>query len=83
MVYEFSSEKGGSVKRTLGLEDTENLVTGDEADLGDAVGVTEGNTDLGGGQALAGELDDLVNNIVGGGLEPRRGRAAVGEGGGR
>ena len=67
----------------MGLEDTEDLVSGDKADLGDSRGITQGDTDLGGGQALAGELDDLVNNIVGGGLEPRRGRAAVGEGGGR
>lgn len=67
----------------MGLEDTEDLVSGDEADLGDSRGVAQGDTDLGGGQTLAGELDDLVNDIVGGGLEPRRGRAAVGEGGGR
>jgi hypothetical protein len=67
----------------LGFEDTEDLVTGDEAHLGDTVRVTEGNTDLGWGQTLAGELDDLVDNILGGGLEPRRGSAAVGESGGR
>lgn len=49
--------------RTLGLEDTEDLVTSDEADLGDAVRVTEGNTDLRGGQALAGELGDLLDDL--------------------
>ena len=69
--------------RTLGFEDTEDLVTGDEAHLGDTVRVTEGNTDLGWGQALAGELDDLVDDIFVCGLEPRRRSAAVGESGGR
>lgn len=45
--------------------------------------VTEGNTDLGGSEALAGELADVVNDIFGGSLEPRRRGATVGEGGGR
>jgi hypothetical protein len=46
--------------------------------------VTEGNTDLGWGQALAGELDDLVDDFFVGGLgQPRRGSATVGESGGR
>lgn len=45
--------------------------------------VTEGNTDLGGGQTLAGKLGDLLNNILRGGFEPRWGSAAVGEGRGR
>jgi len=67
----------------LGLEDTEDLVTGDEADLGDTMRVTEGNTDLGGSQTLAGELDDLVDNVVMGGLEPRWRSAAVWESRGR
>lgn len=67
----------------MGFEDTEDLVTGDEAHLGDTMRVTEGNTDLGWGQALTGELDDLVDNIFVGGLEPRRRSAAVGESGGR
>jgi len=47
------------------------------------VRVTEGDTDLGGGEAFAGEFDDLFNDVLGGRLEPRRGSAAVGEGGGR
>lgn len=47
------------------------------------MGVTENDTDLGGGRALLGELADLVNDLLGGGLEPRRGVAGVGDGGGR
>jgi len=67
----------------LGFEDTEDLVTGDETDLGNSVGVTKGNTDLGWSQTLAGELDDLVNDILRSGLEPRGWSAAVRESGGR
>ena len=69
--------------RTVGLQDTEDLVTGHEADLGDAMGVAEGDTDLRGGETLTGEFYDVVDDIVGGRLEPCRGCAAVGESGGR
>ena len=56
--------------RTLGLQDTEDLVTSDEANLRYAVRVTEGNTDLGWGQALAGELGDVLDDVLRGRLEP-------------
>jgi len=59
------------------LKNTEDLGAGDSLDLGDAVGVTEGDTDLGGGGALLGELDDLFNDVVGGDLDPAGGRLAV------
>ena len=45
--------------------------------------VTEDNTDLRGGSALLGELADLVDDLLGGGLEPRGRVARVGDGGGR
>ena len=83
IVHECSVGRRTEGRRTLGLQDTEDLVTGDEADLGDTVGVTELDTDLGGRQTLAGELDDLVGDILGGGLEPRRRSADVGKGRGR
>lgn len=57
--------------------------TSDDLDLGNTVGVTENDTDLGGSGALLGELANLVDNLLGGGLEPRRGVAGVGDGGGR
>ncbi len=63
--------------KTLRLEDTEDLVTGDETDLSDTLRVTELNTDLRRGHALTGELGDLLDNLLGGGLEPRGGSAAV------
>ena len=68
---------------TLGLEDTEDFVTGDEAHLGDAVGVTEGDADLGQSETLPGEFDDVVDDILWCCLEPRGRSAAVGQGRGR
>lgn len=41
--------------RTVGLENAEDLVAGDNADLGDTVGITEDDTDLGGSSTLLGE----------------------------
>jgi hypothetical protein len=57
--------------------------TGHNLDLGNAMGVTENDTNLRGRSTLPGELADLLNDLVGGGLEPRRRSARVGEGGGR
>ena len=66
--------------RTVGLQDTEDLVTREEAHWWDAVRVAEGDTDLGGGHALARELGDVVNDVLRGRLQPRRGSAAVRKG---
>jgi len=68
---------GGS--KTLRLEDTEDLVTSHETDLGDTLRVTELDTDLRGGHTLTGELDNLLDNLLGGGLEPRGGSSAIGQ----
>lgn len=57
--------------------------TGDNLDLGNAVGVSEDNTDLRGGGTLPGELANLLNDLVGRGLQPGGGGARVGDGGGR
>lgn len=56
--------------------------TSDNLDLGNTVGVTENDTDLRRGSTLTGELADLVNDLVGGGLQPGGGLARVGESGG-
>jgi hypothetical protein len=61
------------------LKNTEDLGAGDTLNLGDTVGVTKGNTDLGGGGSLLGKLDDLLNDVVGGDLNPAWGGLAVGE----
>lgn len=47
------------------------------------MGVTEDNTDLGRSGTLLGQLADVVDNLLGGGLEPRGGGARVGERRGR
>lgn len=57
--------------------------TGDDLDLGNTVGVTENDTDLRGSGTLPGELANLVDDLVGGGLQPRGGSARVGDRGGR
>ena len=59
---------GGRSKLTGRLENSEDLVTGDALDLGNAVGVTEDNADLRRGHALLGELEDLVGDLLRGGL---------------
>jgi hypothetical protein len=65
------------------LEDTKDFVTSDEAHLGDTMRVTESDTDLGRGKALAGELSDVLDDIFLRGLEPRRLVTAVRKGRGR
>jgi hypothetical protein len=56
--------------------------TSDNLDLGNTVGVTEDNTDLRRGGTLTGKLADLVDDLLGGGLEPCRRSARVGDGAG-
>jgi hypothetical protein len=69
--------------RTLGLEDTEDLVTGDETDLRDSVRVTESDTDLGRGETLAGKFDDVFDDIIGCSFEPGGRCSSVRKGRGR
>lgn len=45
--------------------------------------ISQDNTDLRRGSALLSEFADLVNNLLGGGLEPGGGGARVGDRGGR
>jgi hypothetical protein len=56
--------------------------TSDNLDLGDTVGVTEDDTNLRRSGTLTGELADLVNDLLGGGLEPCGRSARVGDGAG-
>jgi len=65
---------------TGSLEDAQDLVAGDRLDLGDAVRVAEDDADLRRREALARELEDLLLDLVGRGLEPARRRALVREG---
>jgi hypothetical protein len=65
---------------TVGLQDSENLVSSHKLDLGDTVRVTEDDTDLGRGETTLGQLEDLVADLLGGGLGPRWLGTSVGEG---
>lgn len=56
--------------QTVGFQDSQDLVTGDDLSLGNTVSVSQQDTDLGRSQTLSGVLDDLLNNLVGGQLEP-------------
>lgn len=58
------------------------LHTGHNLDLGNSVAVTQDNADLGRSGTLLGQLANLVDNLLGSGLEPRWGVAAVRDSGG-
>lgn len=71
-----------SLVLTVGLQDSQNLVSSGNLDLRNSVGVSQEDTDLRGSQTLSSVLDDLLNDSVGGELEPRRSVSRVGDGGG-
>ena len=56
------------------------FLTGHNLDLGNTVAVPQDNTDLRRGGTLPGQLADLVDDLVGGGLQPRRRGARVWDG---
>lgn len=65
---------------TVGLEDSNNLLSSHRFDLGNTIGVTQDDTDLRGSQTLLGELADVVFDIGSRCLVPRRRSALVREG---
>lgn len=67
----------------MALEDTQNLVTSQEADLWHALGVAQLDADLRGRETFTGELDDHLYYVVGRRLEPCGRRAFVRERRGR
>lgn len=56
--------------KSIGLEDTHNLLPGHSVDLGNAVRITKNNTNLGGGKTLLGKLADMLFDIRSGDLAP-------------
>jgi len=56
--------------KTVRPEDAENLVSSNDLDLCDSMAVTENDTDLRWSGTLTSELGDLVDDLVGGGLQP-------------
>ena len=69
----------GKTARNYKSDSPEDLVTGDRLDLGDTVRVTEDDAALRRGETLAGELEDVLLDLLGRGLEPARSRALVRE----
>lgn len=67
---------------TVGFEDSEDLVAGDDLDLSDAVAIAQDNTNLRRRSALSCELANVVDNRVWRGLEPCRHCSRVWDGGG-
>ena len=63
----------------LALEDSKDLVPGDESHLGDTVAIPENHANLGRGQPLLGQLEDLLLDVVRGELQPVGNGAAIGE----
>lgn len=59
-----------------------NVHTGNNLDLGNAVGVAQDDANLRRSGTLSGELGDLLDDLLGGGLQPCRRGARVGERGG-
>jgi hypothetical protein len=66
--------------KTVGLQNTNNLLSGNMLDLRDTVGISQDNTNLGWGQTLLCELAHMFLNVRGRDLKPRRRRALVREG---
>jgi len=50
---------------TVLLQDSQDLLSGEESDLRDTVLISEGDTNLTGSQTLLGELDDKINGSLG------------------
>ena len=63
----------------FGLEDPKDLVSGDESHLGDTMAVPEDNSNLGRSEALLGQLEDLLLDIVRCELQPVGNGATVGQ----
>jgi len=63
--------------KSVGLKDTNNLLSGDGSDLGNSIGITKDDTDLGRSQTLLCELANVFFDIGGRNLQPRRRRALV------
>ena len=66
--------------KTVGLKDTNDLLSSDRLHLGNTIGIPKNHTNLRWSQSLLGKLADVFLNIVGGDLKPRRRRALVWEG---
>jgi hypothetical protein len=62
---------------TIGFEDADNLVASNTANLGNAVGITQKDSDLRRCHTLASKLADLLTDLLCGGFHPGRGATAI------
>lgn len=69
--------------QTVGLQDSQDLITSDNFGLRNSVSISQDNTDLRRSQTLSGVLDDLLNDVIGRQLEPSWGVSRVRSSGGR
>lgn len=69
--------------QTVGLQDSQDLVTSDDLGLRNTVSISQDNTNLRWGQTLSGVLDNLLDNVVRAQLEPSWSVSGVWESGGR
>lgn len=69
--------------QTVGFQDSQDLVTGNNLGLGDTVGISQKNTNLRRSQTLSGVLDNVLDNVTRGQLEPSWSVSRVWESGGR
>jgi len=65
--------------KTIGFENSQDLVTSNDLDLSDTMRVTEDNTDLRWSGTFLRKLANLVDDLLGSGLQPRRRSARVWE----
>merc|ERR1719245_2712099 len=63
--------------QTLGLQNSQNLVTGDEPDLCNTMGIPEDDTNLRGGQTLLGQLENVFLDLIGSQFQPVGNTTAV------
>ncbi len=70
LFYQVVEVLGDLRGETVLLQDSENLAASDTLNLGDAVGVTKSDTNLGGAGSLLGQFDNLLNDVVTADLDP-------------
>lgn len=69
--------------QTVRFQDSQDLVTSANLSLGNTVSISQEDTDLRRSQTLSGVLNDLLNNLVRGQLEPSWSVSRVWKSGGR
>lgn len=69
--------------QTVGFQNSQDLVTSDNLGLGDTVSISQENTNLRWSQTLSGVLDNVLDNVTRGQLEPSWSVSRVWESGGR